>query len=255
MGIIKLTLQYDGTNFSGFELQPGMRTVRGELAKALKRIYKRPVKFYAASRTDAGVHVLGQVVSFKAPASIPLDRIPLALNSILPEDIRVTVAEAAKKGFNARFGAKAKTYEYLIYNGMVMPPHLRKAAWHVKPKLDLAAMRKAARFLVGKHDFCSFCAAGGDDKNFVRKVSKIDIRKSKIEIWKGISWPVIRFRVEGNGFLYKMVRNMVGTLVDVGLGRKGPAAVKAILAAKDRRLAGMTAPAHGLCLVFVSFVS
>ena len=248
---IKLTLAYDGSGFCGFELQPGKRTVRGELEKALKKIYKKSVKFYSASRTDSGVHALGQVISFKAPASIPLPKLPIALNSVLPEDIRAISASAARKSFNARFDAKSKTYEYLIYNGEVMPPHLRKIAWHVKPKLDLRAMRKAARSLVGKHDFSSFCAAGGDDKNFVRIIPSFDICHLTFVIWGGVKYRMIRFRVTGNGFLYKMVRNMVGTLVEVGLGRIKAEDVKRILQAKDRKLAGRTAPAHGLCLVFV----
>jgi tRNA pseudouridine38-40 synthase len=159
--------------------------------------------------------------------------------------------EAKAKTFNARFDAKAKEYEYLIYNGGVMPPHLRKIAWQVKPKLDLAAMKKAAKYLVGKHDFSSFCAAGGDDKNFVRIIHSFGIRNSAFGIWDGEKIEIIRLKVKGNGFLYKMVRNLVGTLVDVGLGRKEPAEVKAILAAKDRRQAGRTAPAQGLCLVRV----
>lgn len=248
---IKLTLEYDGSGFCGFELQPGQRTVRGELAKVLKTLYKRSIKFSSASRTDAGVHALGQVISFKAPLSVPLPKLPIALNSVLPEDIRIVKAVAAGKRFNARFDAKAKTYEYLVYNGRIMLPHLRKVVWRVKPKLDLAAMRKAARFLVGKHDFSSFCAAGGDDKNFVRIIHSFVIRHSSFGIWSGQKTKVIRVIVKGNGFLYKMVRNMVGTLVEVGLERLKPDDVKRILGAKNRRLAGRTAPAHGLCLVRV----
>lgn len=250
---IKLSLEYDGTDFCGFELQPGKRTIRGELEKALKRIYKRPVKFYAASRTDAGVHAVGQVVSFKPPIDIPLKRLPAALNSVLPGDIRIRKAEETAKTFNARFNAKAKVYEYLIFNSVVMPPQLRKLAWHVKPELDLSAMRSAAKILVGKHDFSSFCASGGDDKDFVRKILKLDIRNSKLEIWQGHVLRILRFRVTGNGFLYKMVRNLMGTLVDVGLGRLKPIEVKRILEAKNRRLAGRTAPAYGLCLISVKY--
>jgi len=253
VGNIKLTLQYDGIDFYGFEVQPGKRTIRGELEKALKKVYKRPIKFNAASRTDSGVHALGQVISFKAPVSIPLPKLPIALNSVLPEDIRVIRAEAASKGFNARFDARSKIYEYLIFNGAIMPPHLREAAWHVKPKLDLFAMRKAAKFIVGKHDFSSFCAAGGDDKNFVRTLFKVEIRKQDIAIWDGCKLSVVSCKFKGNGFLYKMVRNMVGTLVEVGLGRLRPAEVKRIMEAKNRRLAGRTAPAHGLCLVRVEY--
>lgn len=250
---IKLTSQYDGTNFCGYEIQPGKRTVRGELEKALKKLYRSSVKFYSASRTDAGVHALGNVISFNAPASIPISRVPIALNSVLLDDVRVISAEKARTGFNARFDAKAKTYEYLIYNGEIMPPHLRKIAWQVKPKLNLAAMRKAARCLIGKHDFSSFCAAGGDDKNFVRIIHSFGIRYSSFVIWDGQKIKVVSIKVKGNGFLYKMVRNLAGTLVEVGLGRKKPDDIKRILKAKDRRLAGKTAPAQGLCLVKVNY--
>lgn len=250
---IKLTLQYDGTNYSGYEFQPGKRTIRRELEISLKKIYKRTIKFNAASRTDSGVHALGQVISFKAPVSIPLDRIPPALNSVLPEDVRVTGAEAVRQGFNARFDARSKTYEYLFFNGAIMPPHLRRFAWHVKPELDLAQMRRAAKILVGKHDFSSFCAAGGDDINFIRIIHSFGIRHSSFVIWDEKKVTVIRMRVAGSGFLYKMVRNLVGTLVEVGLGRLKPAEVKRILEAKNRRLAGRTAPAHGLCLVRVEY--
>ena len=172
---IKLTLQYDGSGFAGYELQPGERTIRGEIARALQKIYRKQIKFSSSSRTDAGVHALGNVISFKAPASIPISRIPIAMNSVLPGDIRVVGAERKRAGFNARFDAKAKTYEYLIYNGEIMPPHLRKSAWQVKSKLNLEAMKKAAKYLVGKHDFSSFCASGGDDNNFVRIIHSLVI--------------------------------------------------------------------------------
>jgi tRNA pseudouridine38-40 synthase len=244
---LRLVLQYDGSDFSGYELQPGKRTIRGELEKALKKIYGCSIKVRSFSRTDAKVHALGQVISFKPPFEIPLERLPSALNSVLPEDIRVLRAEKGKKVFDA----KAKTYEYLIFNGEVMPPYLRRFVWHVKPKLDLSAMRRVAKILVGKHDFSSFCAAGGDDKNFVRTIYKIMIRKKPIRIWGLEKVPVISLIFVGDGFLYKMVRNMVGTLWEVGLGKKSVSDVKKILQAKDRRLAGRTAPAQGLCLIRV----
>jgi tRNA pseudouridine38-40 synthase len=253
MSVVKLTVAYDGTGFVGLELQPGQRTVRAELVKALKRLYKRPVSFINASRTDAGVHALGQVISFQPPFTIPLDKLPLALNGILPEDIRILKAEAKAKTFHARYNAKAKEYEYLIYNGTVMPPHLRNLAWQVKPKLNLAAMNKAAQSLVGKHDFSSFCAAGSDDNDFVRTIHSLVISHLSLVVWAGQKVPLISLRVRGNGFLYKMVRNMVGTLVEVGLGRRKPGDVKQILAAHDRRQAGKTAPPHGLCLIRVCY--
>ena len=247
---LRLILQYDGSDFFGYELQPGKRTIRGELEKALKKIYGCLIKVHSSSRTDAKVHALGQVISFKPPFEIPLECLPSALNSVLPEDIRVLRAEKAEKRKKV-FDAKAKTYEYLIFNGEVMPPHLRRFVWHVKPKLDLSAMRRSAKVLVGRHDFSSFCAAGGDDKNFVRTIYKIMIRKKLVRIWGLEKVPVISLVFVGDGFLYKMVRNMVGTLWEVGLGKKSVSDVKKILQAKDRRLAGRTAPAQGLCLIRV----
>lgn len=240
-------------DFSGFEVQPGKRTVRGELEKAFKKVYKRSVKFQVASRTDAGVHALYQVISFKAPISIPLDKVPLALNSVLPDDIRVIRAKKVEESFNARFAAKSKSYEYLIFNGPIMPPHLRKIAWHVKPKLDLAVMRKAARILVGKHDFSSFCAAGSDDKDFVRTIFSVKISQRKISIWEGEKFKAVSLGFVGSGYLYKMVRNIVGTLVEVGLGKISVNRFREILKAKDRKRAGIAAPPQGLCLVKVVY--
>jgi len=250
---IRLIIAYDGTDFSGFELQPGRRTVRGELQKALQKIYKRKISVISSSRTDAGVHALKNVVNFQTDASIPAAKLALALNACLPEDICVLKAVAAAKNFNARFDARSKEYEYLIFNGAIMPPSVRNYVWHVKPKLDLRSMRKATKNLVGKHDFSSFCAAGGDDKDFVRIIHSFGIRHSALGIWDNQKVKIIRIKVKGNGFLYKMVRNMVGTLVDVGLGKIGPSDVKRILLAKDRKLAGRTAPPQGLCLIKVNF--
>ena len=250
---IKLTISYDGSAFSGYELQPGERTIRGEIEKALKKLFKHKISIVSSSRTDAGVHALQNVVNFKTDKTIPLDRLPAALNSILPDDLRILKAEEKGVSFNARFDAKSKEYEYLIYNGEVLPPVLRNLTWHIKPKLDLFDIRKAATFLAGKHDFSSFCAAGGDDKNFVRMIHSFDICHLTFVIWGSHKVKVIRIKVKGSGFLYKMVRNMVGTLVDVGLGKVRPEDVKTILKAKNRRLAGRTAPAQGLCLTKVLY--
>jgi tRNA pseudouridine38-40 synthase len=252
---LKLTIQYDGSGFAGYELQLHQRTVRAELEKALFKLFKKKIKLVSSSRTDAGVHAVGSVISFSVPQIIPVTKIAAALNALLPEDIRVIKAQAKAKaqGFNARFDAKSKIYEYLIYNGQFLPPHIRNLVWHVKPKLNLAAMRKAAKYFIGKHDFSSFCASGGDDTNFVRIVHQLGIRHSSLGIWQGFMVPVISIRVKGNGFLYKMVRNMVGTLVEVGLGKRETSEVKKILLAKDRRLAGRCAPGKGLCLVKVNY--
>jgi tRNA pseudouridine38-40 synthase len=249
---IKLTLQYDGSEFSGYELQPGQRTVRGELENALRQLFKTRIKTISASRTDSGVHACAQVVAFELKSSIPVSKVIKAVNSCLPDGLIVVKAEEKGRKFHARYAPKTKEYEYLIYNGELLPPFYRKRVWQVKPKLNLVSMRKAARVLSGRHDFSSFCASGSDDKDFVRQIA-ISIRKRKIMLWEGSQLPVISFKVKGNGFLYKMVRNLVGTLVEVGLGRKKLAQVKQILKARDRKQAGRTAPGHGLCLVKVNY--
>jgi len=166
---IKLTLQYDGTNFSGYELQPGKRTIRSEIQKALFKLFKAHPKITNASRTDSGVHAVCQVVNFHIKSSIPTKRIAAALNSLLPEDIRVGEAQEKLK-FHARYDVKNKEYEYLIFNGQILSPIYNKFVWQVKPRLNLSAMRKAARILQGRHDFFSFCASRSDDKNFVRNI-------------------------------------------------------------------------------------
>jgi len=250
---IKLTIQYDGALFSGFELQPHKKTVRGEIEKALSKLFKTPIKIISASRTDSGVHALGLVVGFKLAHPIPTRKIVAALNSCLPEGVRAIEAQEKRQKFHARYDTKGKEYEYLIYNGQILPPFARNFVWQVKPKLDLASMKKAAKFLVGKHDFSSFCAARSDDKDRVRTLYKISLSKHKIRVWDGNQVEVISCKVAGNGFLYKMVRNIVGTLVDVGLKKIKAAEVEKILEACDRRSAGRTAPPQGLCLVKVNY--
>jgi len=249
---IKLTISYEGSDFSGYELQPGKKTVRAELERALHKLFKVQ-KTISASRTDSGVHALAQVVSFKLDNSIPTEKIASALNTSLPPGIRILKAEEKPVGFHARYDAKNKEYEYLIFNGEIMPPQYANLAWHVRPKLDLEAMKQAAKAFKGKHDFKSFCAARSDDKDFVRIMYSVSLRKRKIKIWTGDEVSLLSFRIKGNGFLYKMVRNIVGTLVEVGLGRIEPSEVKKIIKAQDRKAAGRTAPAHGLCLLKVNY--
>ncbi|OGC35520.1 tRNA pseudouridine(38-40) synthase TruA [candidate division WOR-1 bacterium RIFOXYB2_FULL_48_7] len=239
----QLSIQYDGQLFAGYELQPGERTVRGVLEEALKKVYKRNVSIITPSRTDAGVHAVANTISFKAPFTIPDDKLVLALNAHLPADLRVMSRENAPGK-----PVKAKTYEYYIYNGPICPPLIRRFVWHIKPQLSLSKMRLAARQLVGQHDFSSFCASGSGDDNPVKTIYRIEIMKSKIVLGSA-SWPIISLRIRGSGFLYKMVRNMVGTLVDHSLKGPNDQSIKSILAAKDRKLAGRTAPACGLFLV------
>jgi len=245
---IKLTLQYDGTNFCGFERQNNGRSIRAEIEKALQKIFENPSKIIGTSRTDAGVHACCQIINFKTNKSIPIEKIPAALNSFLPEEIRIVKAEEKDIDYISRFAVKSKEYEYLIYNGQYLNPLFKRFVWHVRPKLDITAMKKAAKYLVGKHDFSSFCAANSDDKDKVRVVKQIVIRNTKCVIWEGCKLSVVSCKFVGPGFLYKMVRNMVGTLVEVGMGKRNYTDMKLILTEKDRKKAGRTAPAHGLCL-------
>jgi len=250
---VKLIISYEGSGFCGFELQPAQRSIRGEIEKALLTIFKQKISIISSSRTDSGVHALQNVVNFRIKTNIPFNKIKPALNSLLPKEIRVIKVESKPKSFNARYDAKKKTYEYLIYNGDEVPPQILGKVWHVRQKLDLKAMRQAAKYLVGKHDFSSFCAARSDDKNKVRTLHKLVISNSPLVIFGNNQISVISNQLVGNGFLYKMVRNIVGTLVEVGLGKRKPSDIKQILKAKDRKKAGRCAPAPGLCLLKVSY--
>ena len=250
---VKLIISYEGSGFCGFELQPKQRSVRGEIEKVLLKLFKQKISIISSSRTDSGVHALHNVVNFQVKTKIPVAKIKSALNGLLPKEIRIVKVETKPKSFNARYDAKKKTYEYLIYNGDEVPPQILGKVWHVRKKLDLKAMRQAAKYLVGKHDFSSFCASRSDDKNKIRILHKLVISHSSLVIWKGNPISVIRNQLEGNGFLYKMVRNIVGTLVEVGLGRRSPSEIKQILKAKHRKKAGRCAPAPGLCLIQVSY--
>ncbi|MFA6170404.1 MAG: tRNA pseudouridine(38-40) synthase TruA [Candidatus Margulisiibacteriota bacterium] len=247
----RLVVQYDGAGFEGFQSQTHHRTIQDELEKALGRLYKRRIKVLGTSRTDSGVHALCQVVSFQAPLIIPFPKLPLALNALLPESIRVIKADRAPDSFVPRFAAKNKTYEYLIFNGKIMPPLIRHFVWQVKPKLDLKAMRRAAAGLKGRHDFTAFCNAGGKERAGVRNLRRVGIGFKKIVLWDGLKVEVITLKFQADGFLYRMVRNLVGTLVEAGLGKIEPERIKKIIKNRDRTLAGRTAPPQGLCLIKV----
>lgn len=245
---IKLVLEYDGAPYFGFQRQPRHKTVQEALEKALSGLLNRPVKITAASgRTDTGVHARGQVVNFKTDA--PMDGLSLrkGLNALLPRDIAVLSVEEVPASFHARYSARQKTYEYQIWNQAVRSPLRASRAFHVTGPLNLARMRSAARKLIGRHDFRSFCAAdpsGKERENTVRTLSRFEVLK------KG---PLLRVVVTGDGFLYKMVRNLVGTLLEIGSGKMSLEDLDTILKARDRRKAGKTAPAHGLTLISVDY--
>jgi len=249
MRTVKIILEYDGTGFNGWQIQAQPnRTVQGEIDSALKRIFKENVRCIGSGRTDSGVHALEQVAHFKVTTRMRAEEIQKALNSILPDDISVLNVEFARASFHAQFKAKRKTYQYVILNRTTASALERNRCWHIPQKLSLTSMRREARALIGRKDFRSFMASdpagGSKEKNTIRRITRLDIRK------KG---DLILIEIEANGFLYKMVRNIVGTLVDVGLKRSPQGLIKELLHRKSRIFAGKTAPGQGLFLVNVGY--
>lgn len=241
---IKLTIAYDGTNYCGWQIQPNGITVEEVLNKALKKLTGEDILVIGASRTDSGVHALGNVAVFDTETTIPAEKIAMALNQRLPEDIVVTKSEEVVADFHPRYCNCSKTYEYYIINTRIPIPTKRLTNYFVSYDLNLDHMRKAASYLVGEHDFVSFCNVRTDVENTVRTITALDILQEGEEI---------TIRITGNGFLYNMVRIIIGTLIRVGRGFYEPEKVKEILEAKDRKAAGVTAPAHGLCLVEIKY--
>ncbi len=241
---LKLTVQYDGTDYAGFQRQPAVITVQETLEKALGECLGHEVRCLAAGRTDAGVHALGQVVTVDTDVPIPVQAVPVAFTSKLPPSIAVTEASEADLGFHPRFDAKWKRYVYRIVSRPVRSPFLGRYAWCVPWPLSLDAMAAGAEHLIGYHDFRSFCAGGSDVDSYERDVRALDIAQDGdvSEIW-----------IEADGFLYKMVRIIVGTLVEIGRDVRAPEAVAQIIQARDRAQAGRTAPPQGLCLAKVLY--
>jgi len=239
----KLVIAYDGAHYEGWQTQKIGMGVQQVVEHALAKLFPSRPGLHGSSRTDSGVHAIGMAAHFALPDGefkMPLRKLLLAVNAWLPEDVRVVSAARAPEKFHARFDATGKQYRYFIWNHAAMNPLLRKNAWHVPVKLDFKRMQAAARLFIGKHDFQSFAANPGYKKETtVRTVRRCDVKKS------GNHFMVI---IEGDGFLYKMCRGMVGTIVQAGLGKFPPDQIKTMLAQKDRRAAGMTAPAHGLVL-------
>jgi len=239
----KLTIAYDGTGYEGWQVQKTGTGVQEIVETALAKLFPSKPRLHSASRTDTGVHALGMVAHFEIPGAesrMSPRRLMLALNAWLPEDICVLSASRAPKEFHARFDAAGKQYRYFVWNHPAMNPLIRHTAWHVTRPLNLKAMRAAAPLLVGRRDFKSFAASRNYEmKSTVRRLARCDIKKSG---------SLLTFIIEGDGFLYKMCRGIVGTIVQVGLGKFPPDEIKRMLAKKDRRMAGMTAPAQGLVL-------
>jgi tRNA pseudouridine38-40 synthase len=241
---IKLTISYDGLNYSGWQYQHGKRTIQGELQQAIGELTGAFTQVKGASRTDAGVSALGQVANFLIDSPIPTENFVKALNHRLPRDIIVTEAVEAEQAFEASSLAKSKLYRYTIFTGKNPNVLKTRNCWHRPWKLDAAAMDTAAKMLVGRHDFKSFASAGDKRENTTRTIFRCDVTAED-------KW--VNIEMEGDGFLHNMVRNIVGTLVEIGRGRWEPQKMNQIIEAKDRTTAGPIAPAAGLCLIWIKY--
>jgi tRNA pseudouridine38-40 synthase len=238
--VVKLVIEYDGTRYVGWQVQPNGPSIQAELERALATLRKEPVRVTAAGRTDAGVHALGQVVSFPEPRPLPEKAYVLGLNALLPGDVAVRAASLEGEGFDARRSARGKRYRYRIENGPTRAPLSRHVAWQHFRRLDVGAMRDAAARLTGRHDFGAFQAADCACAHAVRELRRLDVA--------GEAGGRIDVVAEATAFVKHMVRNLVGTLVEVGLGRRAPSSMEPLLASRDRTKAGPTAPPQGLCL-------
>ncbi len=242
---IKLTIEYDGTDYHGWQRQDNAVSVQEVIEKAIKSLTGENCILIGASRTDAGVHALGQVANFITGSNIPPERYFLALNRIIPDNIAVVGSEEVGLDFHSRYYAKGKRYKYLIYNLRHPSALLRNRAFYVPRPLNLERMRNAAAFFLGKHDFSAFQASGSGVKSPVRTVKDISLMDNNDGI--------IELNIIGDGFLYNMVRIITGTLIEVGLGKIQPENIKPIIESRDRRMAGRTAPSQGLYLVEVLY--
>jgi tRNA pseudouridine38-40 synthase len=246
---IKLTLAYDGTDFHGWQSQPGQPTIQGALTDVLRKLTREHIQIHAAGRTDAGVHARGQVAHFRARSELTAEEYQRAFNALLPATIRVVAAEEVGPDFHARWNALAKTYQYRIYRGRVVPPFEWRFVLHYPFPLDEEVMRKAACLFEGEHDFTSFAASSGSededrDRTTVRVVYSAEVLREGEELI---------YRVRGKSFLRYMVRKMMGTLIEVGKGKLKPEEMKVLFELRDRSKSGMTMPPHGLCLAGVEY--
>jgi tRNA pseudouridine38-40 synthase len=243
---LKLTIAYDGTDFHGWQRQLGLRTVQAEVEEVARRVIRFPVELVGASRTDAGVHAQGQVAHLHAVGAIPADNLRRAIAHRLPPDVTVVHVADVPRGFHATRDAECKLYRYRIHNDARRPTewHAARWAWHVWWPLDLRRMQAAGDLLTGSHDFAAFASAGSPRGHTVRTVRRVHVRRR---------FNTVAIDVEGTGFLYNQVRNMAGTLVEVGRGHWPAERVAEILDSRERRNAGPTAPAHGLCLQWIKY--
>jgi tRNA pseudouridine38-40 synthase len=269
---IKLTIRYDGSDYHGWQIQPGQKTIQGLLAEAIQNLTGCEVQVFGVSRTDAGVSALGQVGFIQIDSPIPTENLAKAITDRLPADIAVTEAVEVPQDFDVIRAVKSKLYRYTIFTGRHRPVLQIRRCWHLPAKLDIAAMNEAAKLLVGKKDFKSFASANDKRENSVRTIFRCDVTTSLVipahrcDVTASTVIPAqagihnsqykndwIYVDVEGDGFLYNMVRNIVGTLVEVGRARWKPEKIKEILESKDRTDAGPIAPAAGLCLIWIKY--
>jgi tRNA pseudouridine38-40 synthase len=254
---IKFTIAYDGTDFSGWQAQPGQATVQGALTDVLEKLTQRRLIIYAAGRTDAGVHAAGQVVNFRTQSPMTPGEFQHAFNSLLPPSIRVNSAEEVSPDFHSRWDALAKTYRYRIYRGRVVPPFLWRYVQHDPYELNLDAMAEAAGHFIGEHDFASFAASTGSEEDDRERTTIRTIHRSEWQRLRnansGDSAEEWIYVVRGRSFMRHMVRKMVGTLVEIGRGRIDAAYVPELFALCDRSKSGATMPPHGLCLESVEY--
>ena len=243
--VCRMLVAYDGTNFHGFAKQVDQRTVAGVLLDALARVLRTDIELACAGRTDAGVHAWGQVVSFAVAPDVDLDRVRASLNGMLGPEVVVRNVSFVPAGFDARHSARWRSYEYTIVNRPEADPFRARYAWHVPAPLDLPALRLGADPFVGEHDFASFARKGPEGSTTVRRVTG--------SRWVDLGDGILRYDIRANAFCWQMVRSIVGTLVEVGAGKKRPGDILTVMRAGDRAAAGQVAPPHGLCLREVGY--
>ena len=241
---VRLTVAYDGTNYHGWQIQNNGITIESELNRCLTDLLREPVEVIGASRTDSGVHALGNIAVFDTTSRMPAEKISYALNQRLPEDIRIQLSEEVEPDFHPRYCDSEKTYEYRILNRKFPVPTERLYSYFYHYKLDVDKMKEATSYLIGRHDFASFCGSGAQVKTTIRTVTSMDV-------WR--DGDMVTIRISGTGFLYNMVRIISGTLIEIGNGQYPPERMDKILKACDRAVAGPTAPAQGLTLMGIEF--
>jgi tRNA pseudouridine38-40 synthase len=242
---IKLTIEYDGTGYHGWQIQKNANSVQETIEKALSKLLGGKVGLVGCSRTDVGVHAYGQVAHFSTESSIPGEKFSYAINNLLPKDIVIRKSEEVLQDFHARYSAKGKKYRYLIYNDAHASAIMRNRTCHIRPELNFEDILKASKYFVGQHDFAAFQATGGQVRSTVREIYTMDVLKKEDNL--------ISIEVSGNGFLYNMVRIIAGTLIYVGMGKIKPDDIPAIIDGLDRTRAGKTAPAEGLYLMEIYY--